>query len=56
MRKIRDAYRILVRKPDRKVPPAKPKWRWVKKSKGKVVALHAMEALWVRGGIAPTLS
>jgi hypothetical protein len=24
--------------------------------KGKVVPLHAMEALWVRGGIAPTLS
>jgi hypothetical protein len=27
-----------------------------KKVKGKVVPLHAMEALWVRGGIAPTLS
>jgi hypothetical protein len=24
--------------------------------KVKVVPLHAMEALWVRGGIAPTLS
>jgi hypothetical protein len=23
---------------------------------GKVALLHAMEALWVRGGIAPTLS
>jgi hypothetical protein len=25
------------------------------KGKGKVVPLHAMEALWVRGGMAPTL-
>jgi hypothetical protein len=24
--------------------------------KGKVVPLHAVEVLWVRGGIAPTLS
>jgi hypothetical protein len=24
--------------------------------KGKVVPLHAMKALWVRGGIAPTVS
>jgi hypothetical protein len=27
-----------------------------KRLKGKVVPLHAMQALWVRGGIAPTLS
>jgi hypothetical protein len=27
-----------------------------KGKKGKIVPLHAMEALWVRGGIAPTLS
>jgi hypothetical protein len=26
------------------------------KKKGKVVLLHAMEALWVRGDVAPTLS
>jgi hypothetical protein len=26
------------------------------KDKGKVVPPHSMEALWVRGGIAPTLS
>jgi hypothetical protein len=25
------------------------------KVKGKVVPLHAMEALWVRGGVAPAL-
>jgi hypothetical protein len=27
-----------------------------KGKKGKVIPLHAMEALWVRGGIAPTHS
>jgi hypothetical protein len=33
--------------------------KWVKvevKKKGKMVLLHAMEALWVRGGIAAALS
>jgi hypothetical protein len=27
-----------------------------KTGKGKVVPLHAMEAFWLRGGIAPTVS